>query len=473
MNVTFYNFSKRRNSTKLPTGGTSYTCLLKDDTTTARPRIAIKWDGTSGSPAAYNYCYIPSFGRYYWVDSWEYTDRQWVASCTVDVLATYKTEIGASTKYVLRAASSYSLFVPDTFYTTASKCKTTTASPFSGLNWASDLNGGDIIIGIMGVTNSLYSVGGVSYYAATPANYMQLLKDLYTESLDGVDTETYGSTIGDAIKALSRNLLRSITNPTQYIKSVKWYPVKFTKGTAGTIKLGGIQSSATLYPISDPIKTQSVYCAVSNVPNGGDYWKNIYPYTTYTAYFPPFGTFALDSHKMAGSDGGVQMTLTADCVSGQAHLRLEAVNNSLPSYPVLIDTTGTIGVPMDMAGVNVNTAQSLASGMQAAASAYAGDFTGAAAGLMSAFSAASPEASSHTTGFGGIAGVVADKFIQTCYYEPADQAIDEFGTPVCKPLQLSTLSGYIKCQDGDVACAGTETELAEIERFLTGGFFYE
>ena len=133
MNVTFYNFSKRRNSTKRPSGGTSYTCLLKEDTSTARPSIAIKWNGSSSAPAGFNYCYIPDFGRYYWVNSWTYSERQWIAACSVDVLATYKTEIGGSSKYVLRAASDYDPEVIDTLYTPNLTVSVPTASvPGSG-----------------------------------------------------------------------------------------------------------------------------------------------------------------------------------------------------------------------------------------------------------------------------------------------------------------------------------------------------
>lgn len=104
MNVKFYTFSKRVNSTARPTGGTDYTVILKEPSSVISPRLDLIWTGT-GSPTAFNYAYIGDFGRYYWVTNWEYQNRKWTASLSVDVLASWKTEIGNSAKYVLRSAA--------------------------------------------------------------------------------------------------------------------------------------------------------------------------------------------------------------------------------------------------------------------------------------------------------------------------------------------------------------------------------
>lgn len=472
MNVTFYNFSKRRNSTKQPSGGTSYTCLLKDDTTTARPQIAIKWNGSSAAPASWNYCYISDFHRYYWVDSWAYTDRQWVASCTVDVLATYKTEIGASSKYVLRAESAFSLVTADTLYPVKGTPKTGNVNVSMG--WASDLSGGSIIVGIVGVTGigGAYSAGGVSYYACTPANYMQLVNDLFAENLSEINSESYGSTFGDGFKAFSRNILRSITNPSQFIKSAKWMPVSFSTASAVNLTIAGISTTASLLPISNPIKYDTRFVGGSTLIAPGDYWKAVYPYATVTAYFPPFGTFPIDTKKIGLSQGSMELATEYDCVSGQAHMRLTSYSGG-SAGPILIDSCATVAVPLDIAGVAVNTAQSVTSGVGAAVSAYNGDYIGAAAGVANAFQATSPEAVVSGGGYAGIAGIIAPKTIQLVYYEPTDESPAEFGNILCEVKTISSLSGYVKCQDGEIDCPATESEHRELEAFLTGGFFYE
>ena len=473
MNVTFYNFSKRKNSTKLPSGGTSYTCLLKDDTTTARPQIAIKWDGTSGSPAAYNYCYIASFGRYYWVDSWEYTDRQWIASCTVDVLATYKTQIGASSKYVLRSAADFDTDIIDTMYTPKLVGAPYITSVSSFLNWADNLSQGTIIVGIIGMNSSVaYSANGASYYACTPANYMRFLSDMYTESLTNVNNENYGSSFGDALKAFSRNLLRSVTNPIQYIKSALWFPYSFSTSGAINPIVGGITSSALMYPLSNPIKTETGTFTAAGYPVSPTLgvWRYVEPFRRVVLHFPPFGTFPIDARKLASGD--VDVTITTDAISGQAHIMVEGTATGLSlNKPIFAQSTCQIGVPLDFSGVKTGqiSVSSLASTIGSAA--Y-GDALGAAAGVANMMEAAAPVAESRGT-FGGIAGDVAGKYLEVFQYPSIDEDIDEKGRPLCKIVTLSTLPGYILCADGEVDCNATSAEHSALEAYLTGGFFYE
>lgn len=473
MNVTFYNFSKRRNSTKQPTGGTSYTCLLKDDTTTARPQIALKWNGSSSAPASWNYCYIADFHRYYWVDSWAYTDRQWVASCTVDVLATYKTEIGSSSKYVLRAASDFDREVIDTIYTPKLVGAPYLATVSAFGNWASNLSGGTIIVGIVGMDDSVaYSANGASYYACTPANYMQFLSDMFTESLVNVNGENYGSTIADAFKAFSRNLLRSVTNPIQYVKSALWFPFSFSTSSGVHPIVGGITSSATFFPLSNPIKTETgtfIAGGYSNDPDKG-VWRYVEPFRRVTLHFPPFGTFPIDARKLA--DGDVTVEVLTDAISGQAHIHVTGSTYGIgTARPVFADSTCQLGVPMDYSGVKTGSVStSMLAG--AIASASVGDTLGAAAGVANMLESAAPISESRGT-FGGIAGDIADKVLEVFQYPPIDEDITEKGRPLCKEKTISSLSGYVMCADGEVSCNATEEEHQQLEAFLTGGFFYE
>ena len=474
MNVTFYTVSKRRNSTKQPSGtGASYTCLLKEDTTTSRPQIAIKWDGTSGSPAAYNYAYISAFGRYYWVNSWAYVDRQWIASCSVDVLATYKTEIGSSSKYVLRAASDYDPEVIDTLYTPKLKKHIASATQSGGgFSWASTLAGGTIIVGIVGMNDSVaYSSGGISYYAVTPADYMQFMSDMYTGSYNLINNETYGTDVGDAIKALSKNLLRSVTNPTQYIKSAMWFPFSFS--TAGGVNpvVGGITSAAVFYPLSNPIKSETVDFSVSTQMNSTtDIWQNMTPFARFTAYIPPYGTFDLDTRKLYGASA-VRCFVKTDAISGLSHIIISSVTTGQTNNPTFAQTVSQVGVPMDFSGLKTsNTA--ISSIIGATAGVMSGDVLGAAAGIANLIDSAIPVTESRST-YGGISGDTADKYIECIWYDVPELDVAERGKPLCKTKTINTLSGYVLCADGEIVCNATEEEHRELEAFMTGGFFYE
>ena len=66
-NVVFYNFSKKENSTAVPaSGGTTYSCTLKDGCSIINPVIKLSLGPASSVPIGFNYCQIsstsPSFG---------------------------------------------------------------------------------------------------------------------------------------------------------------------------------------------------------------------------------------------------------------------------------------------------------------------------------------------------------------------------------------------------------------------------
>lgn len=157
MNVNFYTFTKRINSTAQPSGGTSYSCILKEPTSVAAPEIALIWNGSS-NPTAYNYAYIADFRRYYWVNNWTYKDRQWVARLAVDPLASFKSEIGASAKYVLRAASDYDPEAIDTLYPATADYAAEGTISGTDLGWdVYGSGGGAALIGASFLHYTIYS----------------------------------------------------------------------------------------------------------------------------------------------------------------------------------------------------------------------------------------------------------------------------------------------------------------------------
>ena len=88
----------------------------KDNSTITHPVIDLAI--VSGDPASlgYNYAYIAAYNRYYFVTEWTYALGIWTCRLSVDVLASYKTAIGALSKYVTRSASQYDLDVQDSMY---------------------------------------------------------------------------------------------------------------------------------------------------------------------------------------------------------------------------------------------------------------------------------------------------------------------------------------------------------------------
>lgn len=118
MNVTFLQFSKKVNSTKTPTAedlaaGVKLTnVVLKESTNIDNPTLII--DGTSQNLYAYNYLYIHEWGRYYFIDTCDLRHNEiFTCKCSLDDLATYKSQIQATTAFVAYSSSDYSALLND------------------------------------------------------------------------------------------------------------------------------------------------------------------------------------------------------------------------------------------------------------------------------------------------------------------------------------------------------------------------
>ena len=108
--IVYTGFSKPINSTKRPSGGQTVSVFLKHPTSVVNPTFRI-----TGFNTAWNYVQWGS--RYYYVrDIIFMTETQAEYVCEIDVLATYKNEIGASSQYVVRAASAYNGAITDALY---------------------------------------------------------------------------------------------------------------------------------------------------------------------------------------------------------------------------------------------------------------------------------------------------------------------------------------------------------------------
>ena len=95
MQIDFYiNFTKRKNSTKIPTETGvvvkhTLTGYLKEPCSVMNPVINIQDIPIQNSPSVMTYAYISVFERYYFVKDWTWNDGLWAVSLEEDVLATW------------------------------------------------------------------------------------------------------------------------------------------------------------------------------------------------------------------------------------------------------------------------------------------------------------------------------------------------------------------------------------------------
>jgi hypothetical protein len=85
--------------------------VLKESTDVLHPVFTFKND----SVPKYNYCYIPDFNRYYYVEITNtFPKGMYTASCSVDVLNSYSNQIlSAKTKTFITKSDAYNKYVDD------------------------------------------------------------------------------------------------------------------------------------------------------------------------------------------------------------------------------------------------------------------------------------------------------------------------------------------------------------------------
>lgn len=464
--VNLFTFSKRDNSTAQPTGtGTEFTCVLKSGSGIMRPVLAFDI-GLSSDPSSYNYAYIAAFDRYYFIEEWYFDRALWTATLKVDVLATYKTEIGAASLYVLRAAGDHDGDIIDTLYPAKTGCSY--ASDVKTNPWWNDLSW------VVGVISRSSNMGSMAYYGMDSANCVTMCQNLQDRSF--IITAANGFDLTE----LSDALQLSLVDPIQYVKTCMALPVSITDlaniGSLAAVYAYSWDTQATGYKILQaPYINKSFTFDISKHPdtNTRGNYVNASPFTSITLTLPPFGTIDIDTSVTCSAS-----TLTADVridpITGKGILTVSCNNI------VLNRVEAQLGVPISLSSVTrdmLGVAGSLAGGLGGAITGglsgnIAGGLSSVFTGIGNAVGSIMPRASTVGTS-GGFATGMGDFRLDHQFFRPVDDDNAHNGRPLCKMKTISSLSGYILVQDGDVSTTGTSSEDAAIRTYLENGFYYE
>ena len=469
MNVELYKFTKRLNSTAQPTpsAGTSFTCELKDETSFINPILKFRPDHlTSGlfSPSAYNYAYIAYWQRFYYITDWKYINGLWECYLTVDVMASFRSEIGATSSYIIRSNSAHNGNIIDSFY--PAKSDVTIQKTNVACAWYNVApSGGSYILGVINYENG-NKIGALNYYALTTAQLSSILNYLFTDNI-------YNSS---SITEMGKGLYKSLFNPFQYIVSCLWFP--FSTSAFGSeqaeVKVGYWSTAVQGIIVSSLAEKTFVTATLPDHPQltRGAY-LNRAPYTKHTLYIPPFGCIPIDTNFISIGKY-LYSAVLVDHITGQATIRvaLSPSSSNLNEYNIMCERTGMIGVPIQLAQILTDYVNTLSSASDVISSALSFNLGGVFKGLLSAVESQMPKVS--TSGANG-------SFIETLQYPQliseflniVNENQTEFGRPLCDTRTISTLSGYIQCGESDHAFSGTKAENEEINRNLREGFFYE
>ena len=474
MQVKFYTFSKRENSTKQPTASTAstFTCVLKDESGVLAP--VIKVDPAIGNPRTFNYAYISDFGRYYYVREWTYYRGEWTASLEVDVLASWKSQIGASTLYILRSSKSslWNKSIIDNKYPTLGPTKhiqvdTGNTGPWNSMSY---------VIGTTGdsTNSSVTTIGGVNYYCCD-----QPIATRVFQWLTGHGVNSYTGDLNTAFNNFADDLFLATYDPMQFITTVKFFPFSVaTFPGAGSFVIGKVDYAITgMHTFSWPVQSFGPYTfSIPKHPliaTRGEYLSTS-PYSDYVFELQPYGRIELDGSQLAKADT-LSYEMKIDMVSGDSLLYLSATGpdsyyTDLGVYP------GRVGTDIQIAQITSNVMQTaVTESFKAAGAAMTDNWFGVADAAISAATDSKFRGSVRGSEGSFIVSDLSNSFprLHLYYKEVTDMYATTFGYPVCKSSKISSAASFMICATGDVAFAGTSEEHKSVANFLTSGFFYE
>lgn len=475
-NVYLYTFQKRINSTKTVsnTADLTLSCVLKDNTDIINPTLIIK-NRDGFNPWSYNYCWVTKFNRYYFINTWRYVVGQWECECAVDVLATCKQIIGNKTKYVLRSASKYNRNIVDDFYPAlAWQPNYYTNRTSFGFNRV--ISEGNFVLGV--VNRDTSGFGAVSYYVMSTVNVKRLVRAMLPQPSDAW---TQG------FSGLTDTLYRSIYGPFDYIKSCKWFPVSISTGTTpAPISFGNYESTINGSLIPDNINNWYSDYRDVYLPTG---WLSLdakYRCPQYAHIYlviNPWGVIELNPLDFTDSRT-IRCRIYLDLVSGNGIIKIYKLVGTTEYF--ILQKNSKIAVDIDLTQSSIDFSGIVGGSLSAVGGAVAalsasspagmvGGLIIGESGILNATQSAIPSISgSIGQSFNSVIGIdgVIELIYQSTYFAEEDNT--ENGKPLCENTQLNTLSGYIKCLDGDIDIAGCmKQELELINNYLTSGFYYE
>ena len=466
-------FSKLQNSTAQPSieNWAEYDVTLKEGADISNPTITL----SIGWTAAKNYNYAYFMNRYYYIVGKNLIrENLCVFDLKIDVLATWKTQIGNSNLYVLRSASASNGYIRDNYYPIKANatCYHDVQEPniVDGHETSipGDYDSGVIILNVSGTRTA----GTSTLLQMLPSAFMKLIVALYRD--------INGFQLSDMV---AKVVQKFGGNPQALINGAMWFPFPFdvvnveqvcigswpATDENGNMILGGV--------VLDPIMTlPDVNFTIYRHPlaaTRGSY-LNLRPYTQYTLGLPGCGVIDLDNVKLQGQST-ITIRRVMDAFSGQM---LEKVTT--PNYQVLAYMNAQIGIPLDIQ--SSNNAESLVSGITSTVgSIVAGIATGgaatlagaAASGIATAMEAAGGTATSSNVG-GGFASIVDERiWLDTVCADITNEDAAEFGRPLCETRTPASLGGFMIVSEGNVKIPGPLPEQQEIKNFLETGFYYE
>lgn len=445
--IVLYHFSKRKNSTKRPIRqGTEVPCLLKTATTFQSPIFILQ--RPMNDMLQFNYCKWAD--HYYFIDSTTSINAgQTEITCTEDVLATYKNEIGSYTCFIERS-SNQNTFANDSMYIPTNDWVLSTRNVTHKEKIMTSTYSQQFIIRLVSRT-------GVASYYINGDQLNNLLDFMYTES-------NFTDVIQDAITKL-------MFDPFKYIVDLKWVPFvesAFKSSNDEVIQLGFWDSGVIAKRIDEDTVVNFSYSFAFDNPLYAitDFRYYSSSFSNYFIKLPFIGVVALNPYKI---DATVNALYQFDATSGLCNVFLQSKKVVFASYQL------QLSVPVQIGYASTNIAQLATSTVSLVGAGLQGNIAqGISSGIEAGRSITAPEISMLGT-VGNISNILNNQILEfnsyACTSIEPDKASEGFVDGNIRPI--SGLTGFVKCRNASIEISGFTGDQEAVNNYLNSGFYYE
>lgn len=451
--VRFYNYSKKGNSTAVPslTDGTAIDCFIKENTSTYNPTFIIE----SSSWPSFTYAYWNPY--FYFVnDIVSIGNSLYEVSCSIDALGSWRSDILNSSQFVNRSASEYNVWMKDIELSNEQRTISTayahTSIPYFGA--------GTYILRTIGGASGDNS--GITTYAMSESQLKVALAWLFYSN------NTFDALWDGAVKA--------VFNPFQYIVALKYTPISVTSlpsaGTTSIINFGWwsyttgtpvtiLEGTGTAFP--DPSSPITLAKPTTYFNDFRDYDPD---FTEYRLTLFGGRTVTLPSIIMSQT---LKVSCICDIITNKGILELSTSNGYYTTFD--FDCCADIQISQtaaDTRGVVGNTGSAISSAIAKHPSMLGASLAGAVTSLLQPIPSISGGQGNITSlrTFSGID-------LTAIRYGSGSYPTTRLGRVLNAQRTLLSLSGFCKCSEAAVDCNAPINIKNQIEATLNTGFYVE
>lgn len=491
ISVGFTSASKRENSTKQLTMTANHDCNFKNGCSMLNPTLLLELESSTFP----DYTNFKIGNRYYRVtDIISVRNNIFEISGVIDALATYKSEILASTQFVSYSSHKTSIWLPDSRIPVLAS---ETVASSSAIVPVLDQNG-FYVLSVVGKESS-------AVYDLTLTKLKDVIQSISNWETTGIqNAQAYIQTTQDPATAITNIGMAMVevgfagnaySQAPSCIRSCIWVPFAYAihDGT-DVIYLGNFNTGVQAKKLS--AKPTSNSFSIS-IPWQFSDWRRKTCEEVYL-YLPLIGMISIASDEIINESSlTIKWSITPtdgvlcyEVLAGSQVIGTYSTNAAV-NYPVGINQQASAGEIFQtyLSGIQ----KTVASGMEtakAAASinpissglgAAAGGINTAFTGVQAAYDILNVHNTSHAScigSLGGGAGLGLDLSAK-CFTVAHNTVITPdnmqatMGLPTMQPMSLASLTGYCQCANAHLDCAATQTEKSIIDNYLNAGFFIE